>query len=217
MIVTQQKPFEETLDLLKGYNKIFIIGCGECATVAHTGGEREALAYKAKLEARGKEIVGFCIPQAPCISPVLKKELVKNIDKIKQADAILILSCGAGLQSLKENLGFDLIIVPGCNSLFSASVDKFSNFFEVCSNCGDCILGKTGGICPVTRCSKNLLNGPCGGAKQGKCEIDQNRDCAWVLIYKELLKYNQLDNLKAFNKPKDHSKNFKPQKLLRKN
>ena len=119
-----------------------------------------------------------------------------------------------GVQSVKENDRFGLDVLPALNSMFGTLMDAKGNFHEVCSNCGDCVLDQTGCICPITRCPKGLLNGPCGGVMKGKCEVDRARDCAWILIYKELEKKGQLDKMKALSQAKDYGKAGKPHKVL---
>jgi len=214
MIITEQKPIAEIIDSLKGYNKLFLIGCGECATTCKTGGEEELLKMKDKLQAQGKTILGICIPGAPCLASQIKTELAKNLKLLQQAEAILVLACGLGVQSVKDNDRLGLVVLPGCNTLFGAVMDAKGNFYEKCSLCGECVLDITAGICPITLCPKGLLNGPCGGMDKGKCEVDKERDCAWVLIYKELEKRKKLDALKRIQKPKDFKKSTKPQKLI---
>jgi len=215
MIITDKKPFNEILESLKGDNKIFIVGCGECSATSKTGGEPEVLEMKEKLEKEGKTITGYMVPDAPCIAAQLKTGFAKHIKEVKESDAILVLACGLGVQSVKENDRFLKRLHPGLNTTFMGVVDKVGNFFEYCSACGDCVLDKTAGICPVTRCPKGLLNGPCGGMEKGKCEVDRNKDCAWVLIYKELEKQGKLEDFKKINPPRDYSKTVKPhQKIL---
>ncbi|RJP27330.1 MAG: 5,10-methylenetetrahydrofolate reductase [Candidatus Omnitrophota bacterium] len=214
MIITEQKPFAQLIDILKTANKIFLIGCGECATSCKTGGEKEIAELKDKLQASGKEVVGSCIPKAPCVASQLKAELAKNIKDLRKADSILVLACGLGVQSAKENDRLGLAVLPGCNTLFGAVMDSRGNFYEKCSLCGECILDITGGICPVTICSKGLLNGPCGGMDSGKCEVDKNKDCAWVLIYRELEKTGKLANFRKIQKARQHTKSIRPRELL---
>jgi len=214
MIVTQRKPLEEILNILKDQNKVFLIGCGECSTTCHTGGEKEVLEMKQFLEAQGKKVTGWVIPNAPCIAAQTKTAFAQNMPALKDTQAILVMSCGLGVQSVKENDRLKLEVFPALNSMFGTLMDSKGSFYEVCSNCGDCVLDKTGCICPITRCSKGLLNGPCGGVIKGKCEVDRDRDCAWVLIYKELERKGQLDKMKALSAPKDYSKTTKPHKVL---
>ncbi len=214
MIITEQKAIAQIIDSLKGYTKIFLVGCGECATTCKSGGETELAKMKAELEAQGKIILGACIPSAPCVASQIKTELAKNMKALREAEAILVLACGLGAQSVKENDRLGLVVLPACNTLFGAVMDSQGNFYEKCSLCGECVLDVTGGICPITLCAKGLLNGPCGGMDKGKCEVDKDKDCAWVLIYKELEKRKKLDTLKEVQAAKDFKKQTKPHKLI---
>ncbi|KPK98496.1 MAG: hypothetical protein AMJ95_03795 [Omnitrophica WOR_2 bacterium SM23_72] len=214
MIITEQKSLEKILESLKEYTKIFLVGCGECATTCNTGGEKEIAKMQQELEKQGKVIVGSCIPGAPCLASQIKTEMAKNIKAIKEAEAILVLACGLGVQSVKDNDRWGLVVLPACNTLFGAVMDGQGNFYEKCSMCGECVLDITGGICPITLCAKGLLNGPCGGMDKGKCEVDKDQDCAWVLIYKELEKQNKLGRLKEIRQAKDFKKTNKPHKLV---
>lgn len=214
MIITEQKPFVQIIDSLKGYNKIFLVGCGECATTCKTGGKDELVKMQQELEKEGKTVLGTCIPDAPCIASQIKTEFAKSMPALRQTQAILVLACGLGVQSVKDNDRLALAILPACNTLFGAVVDAQGNFYEKCSLCGECVLAETEGICPITLCPKGLLNGPCGGMDKGKCEVDKDKDCAWVLIYQELEKREKLDELKKIKVPKDFKKNLKPHKLI---
>jgi len=214
MIITELKPLQDIIDSLKNYTKIFLIGCGECATTCKTGGEAEIQKIKQDLEAQGKTVVGFCIPSAPCVAAKLKTELAKNMPALRQAEAVLVLACGLGVQSFKDNDRFNLAVFPACNTIFGAVMDAKGDFYEKCSLCGECVLHLTGGICPITLCAKGLLNGPCGGMNKGKCEVDKDKDCAWVLIYQELEKKKKLESLKEIRAPKDFKKSAKPHKLI---
>jgi hypothetical protein len=148
------------------------------------------------------------------VASQLKGELAKNMQVLRQAEAILVLSCGLGVQSVKANDRLELVILPGCNTLFGAVMDAQGNFYEKCSLCGECVLDSTGAICPITLCAKGLLNGPCGGMDKGKCEVDKEKDCAWVLIYKDLEKRNKLDEFRKAKGPKDFKKSSRPHKLI---
>jgi len=214
VIITEQKPIAQIIDSLKGYTKVFLVGCGECATTCKTGGEEQLLAIKALLEKEGKVVLGACIPSAPCVASQIKTELAKNSKILREAEVVLVLACGLGVQSLKDNDRLGLTVLPGCNSLFGAVMDAQGNFYEKCSLCGECVLDITGGICPLTLCTKGLLNGPCGGMDKGKCETDKDKDCAWVLIYRELEKKNKLGNIKKVQPAKDYKKNTRPRKLI---
>ena len=214
MIITEKKPLEQILKALGNYTKIFLVGCGECATTCKTGSQEEMEQLKAQLKEHGKNVVGMCIPSAPCVAAKVKTELAKNMKSLREAEAILVLACGLGVQSTKDNDRLGLEVIPALNTMFGAVMDSQGNFAEKCSLCGDCVLDVTGGICPVTLCAKGLLNGPCGGMNKGKCEVDKEKDCAWVLIYKELEKKKKLNALKEIIQPKDHKKSLKPRKLI---
>jgi len=214
MIITELKPIQEIIDSLKGRTKVFLVGCGECATTCKTGGEPELAKIKQQLEEAGKEVVGMCIPGAPCIASQIKTELAKNMKALREAEAVLVLACGLGAQSVKDNDRLGLIVLPACNTICGAVVDGQGNFFEKCSLCGECVLDVTAGICPITLCPKGLLNGPCGGMNKGKCEVDQEKDCAWVLIYKELEKKKALPSMREIQKPRDFKKATKPHKII---
>jgi len=211
MIITQQKDIKDILKYLTE-KKIFLVGCGECSTTCKTGGKDDILKMKELLEKEGKVVTGYCVPDAPCIAAKVKVELAKNLKAIKEAESVLVMACGLGVQSVKENSRVDVPIHVACDTLFMGAIDSNNAFQERCSACGDCVLELTGGICPVTRCSKGLLNGPCGGQNKGKCEVDRERDCAWVLIYNDLKKSGKLDMLKRAMPAKDHSKMSKPRK-----
>lgn len=213
MIITKQKELKEILKYLEGEKKIFLIGCGECSTTCKTGGEEDAKKIKELLEKEGKVVTGYCVPEAPCVAAKVKLELAKNRKLIEASDAILVLACGLGIQSVAENLRIDKKVHVGCDTLFMGAINSAGTFMEKCSACGDCILDLTALICPVTRCAKGLLNGPCGGQNKGKCEVDKERDCAWILIYNELKKQGKLHLLKEKLPPKDHSKSSKPRQL----
>jgi ferredoxin len=214
MIVTEQKPLEQILESLKEYKKVFLVGCGECAATCKTGGEPELLAMKKLLEEQGKTVLGTCMPSAPCMASQIKTELAKNMKALREAEAILVLACGLGVQSVKDNDRLGLTVLPSCNTIFGAVMDSQGNFYEKCSMCAECVLAVTGGICPITLCAKGLLNGPCGGMNKGKCEVDTEKDCAWVLIYKELEKKNKLGQFKEIRAAKDFKKSAKPHKLI---
>ncbi|MEA3305557.1 MAG: methylenetetrahydrofolate reductase C-terminal domain-containing protein [Candidatus Omnitrophota bacterium] len=214
MIITKQKDKNEILKYLEGENKIFIFGCGECATICKTGGENEVYEMRKFLGEHGKIVTGFVIPDAPCLASQVRMALAKNKKAVEEADSLLIMACGLGAQSLKENLREDKIVHVTNDTIFIGEVDRKGNFLERCSACGECILELTDGICPVTRCPKGLLNGPCGGMDKGKCEVDEKIDCVWALIYKGLKKKNKLHLLREYIPPKDHSKMLKPRSVI---
>jgi len=207
MIITEKKKPEEVLERLSSYNSVYIVGCGICSTLCKTGGEPEVAEIKELLEKNGKTVSGTIVVEGPCNKAQARK------DAKPEGDCILSLACGAGCAALSQL--FDNPVVPGVNTLFLGTIDRDS-FDENCMLCGECIIDDTGGICPVTRCAKGLLNGPCGGAKDGKCEVNPDRDCGWVLIFERLKERGKLDKIRVYREPKNYQLELKPQKVARK-
>lgn len=213
MIFTQPKPFEEVLKALEPYKKIFIVGCGECATVFKTGGEEQIAEIRSKLEAAGKTITGAVVVESPCHSAKLKLAVAKNMAAYSAAEVIVVAGCGLGTQSVQENDRSGRRAFGVNNTLGLSRVDAMNRAVECCLGCGDCVINLSAGLCPVTLCPKGLLNGPCGGySKEGKCEVDREMDCAWVAIYKRMSKDNNFQYLKEFQKAKDHRVDKRPHK-----
>ncbi len=211
MIATKQKPFDEILDSLKGEKRIFIVGCGDCATICHTGGEEEVWAMEERLVAEGKKVVGTVVIEVACHTLKVRSVFNELKEQIRQADGLLVLACGAGVQAASQVP--TRTVHPGLDSLFLANIRRHGEFLERCSMCGQCILDLTRGICPLTRCAKGLINGPCGGAKDGKCEVEE-RDCCWVQIYERLKERGELDRLRVYQPPKDFQRTVKPGSLI---
>jgi len=192
---------EEVEKLLTGLTRVFIVGCGTCVTLTHTGGEAEVAIMKENLADKGKLITGDMVLPVACDN-MTTEALREYRQQIDQAEVLLILTCAFGVQTIARQLG--KAVVPALNTVFIGKETGVGQFEEVCTQCGDCILGITGGICPVTSCHKGLVNGPCGGTNNGKCEIDQNKDCAWTLIYNRLKELNRLDEMRIYQKPRNH-------------
>lgn len=209
--ITKQKDFNKITELLEEFGRIFIIGCGTCATMCHTGGQPEIKEMKQKLEEIGKLITGCLIVPTTC-DELTKIVLEENKSSIDQSNAILVMSCGFGVQTVASYI--DIPVIPALDTLFIGREVSPGNFKESCVQCGDCVLGETAGICPITSCHKGLLNGPCGGTNNGKCEIDKNKDCAWSLIYEKLEKQGRLDKMSEYLPPKDHNVSLKPGQCL---
>lgn len=209
MIISKQKDKEEILNCLKDGNSFFLLGCSECAALCGTGGEEALKEMKGFLENAGKRITGTFVAKTGCQVLGTKVELKPFKEAIDEADAILVMSCGAGTQAIVE-LYKDKVVYPANDTLFLGNMTRFQQFDERCSLCGECILDKTGGICPVTTCPKGLLNGPCGGTNNGMCEVSPDLECAWARIYERLKRIGQLDRMKEILEPKDFSKHFRP-------
>jgi len=213
MLATKSKPIEEILQSLSRDGKIFIIGCDECSTVCRTGGEPEVLAMKERLEKEGKMVTGWIVI-TPCISAQVIRAFAQRQKEIAAADAILVMACGSGVQCVRENERRGKRVHPASDTVFSALVDRTGVLEERCSACGECLLDRTGVICPLTRCPKGLLNGPCGGTNHGKCEVDKERDCAWTLIYQELSKLGDLSFMQETQPPKNYRVMTRPHRIV---
>jgi ferredoxin len=184
MIISEQKPKDELLSALAGKDRLFLVGCGACATVCKAGGEDEVFRLQEWLQSVGKEITGSMIIDEACHIMRAGRDVRAHREQVEEADALLVLACGAGVQSVSAST--DQRVIGALNSLFLGNIRRFGQFEEKCSLCGECILNETAGICPVTTCAKGLLNGPCGGMEDGRCEADREIDCAWHLIYERL-------------------------------
>jgi ferredoxin len=217
MIGTTPKPFEEIMDALTGYEKLALVGCDGCAKVCMTGGSDQIEEMAEKLKEKGKDVVLAVTPDRTCYVAKTQTVLDPHIDKLKQAEAVVVLGCGGAAQiarEVTENYGLAIPVKIGLDSVGHMDTLIMGELaLEQCQECGECILNETGGICPVTKCAKSLLNGPCGGAQNGKCEVNPERDCAWVLIYNRMAALGELDKLREFMEPKDYSKMAKPRTL----
>lgn len=215
MIVAEQKPIQEILAMLPEQKKVLVVGCDTCVTVCLAGGEKEVKVLTAALRMAPKplaEVTGISI-ERQCDG-----EFITEIsEQAAQFDIILSMACGAGVQMMSDFFP-EKPVLPALNTLFMGSNEGAGYWLERCLGCGDCVLDLTAGICPRTRCSKGLMNGPCGGSENGKCEVDpENLDCAWNLIYQRLKSLNRLDSLMAIQPPQDWSKSHDggPRTLIR--
>jgi len=199
--ITQQKPQEELDQLLNGLSRVFIVGCGTCVTLTCTGGRTEVDAMQRLLAARGKLITGSIVLPVACDN-MTGEALQASRLMIGQAEAILVMTCAFGVQTVARQI--KKIVIPALDTLFIGKETGPGQYDEVCTQCGSCIIGETGGICPVTSCHKGLVNGPCGGTNNGKCEIDQGKDCAWTMIYNRLKELNKLDAMRRLQRPRNH-------------
>ena len=210
MIVLKQKPLEWILDATKNYSKILIVGCNGCSGIYQVGGEKQVeslkmfleMAFKLKLKRNIK--IESCTLLRQCDGDLVASSLRPLIKNLGKHGALVSLACGVGVQTI-SNIFPEITVIPGCDTLFMGMRTKeLGEFHELCKACGDCMLFETGGVCPITRCSKGLLNGPCGGMREGKCEVDPTRDCAWALIYERLKAQGRLDLFLKFRPPRDY-------------
>lgn len=204
MVISEPKSFEEILEFLSDAKKVIVTGCGECATVCKVGGEEEVKNMKERLEEAGIEVLGVKVLSTSCNLLLDKKELKEFKEELKEVDAILSLACGDGVQTVSNVV--KVPVYPANNTMFIGEIKRNGVYEEACRACGECVLGRTASICPITRCAKSLLNGPCGGSKNGKCEVNPENDCAWIEIYKRLKDMGKEDMILEINEPRNYGK-----------
>ena len=217
MIMARPKPIEEIIDEIKDFNKVLIAGCDGCVTVCEAGGSKEVQVVASALRLYfSKESKRMEIDETSLTRQCDKDYLHELLDKIDDYDAIVSLACGAGVQFMAE-MYRKKPIFPGVDTCFIGVTEERGVWAERCQACGQCILASTGGICPISRCSKRMLNGPCGGSEKGKCEISPDTDCGWHLIYERLKELGQLDFFAEPTDPKDwvSSRDGGPRKIVR--
>lgn len=203
MIVAERKSIPELVEILKGHKKILVLGCGTCVTVCLAGGEREvsiissALRIASKLGGQAFEIEELTI-ERQCDNVFIEQAA----EAIEKSDAVLSLGCGAGVQAIAERYA-NKPVYAGLNTAFLGILEERGVWKEKCAACGACVLHEYGGICPITRCAKHMLNGPCGGSREDRCEVRPDRPCAWQLIYQRLKSIGQIDRLKQIWPPKN--------------
>lgn len=217
MHATIQKQIDEIMSFFNPGEKVFVIGCDNCAAKCHSGGIPETQEMAKRLQKRGVEAIEWCVPQPKGIS-LCKLSNTKKVlqeeygEQVKRADSFLVLACGQGIHTVMDATDGG-VVHPGCDTIFGGETVSDDFITEYCSLCGECIVEYSGGLCPVTLCAKSLLNGPCGGAKDGKCEVDRSRDCGWQLIYDRLKELGRLHQMKEYIPPKRHSKWSRPRSL----
>jgi hypothetical protein len=195
MLVSEQKPLEEILSFLNGERNIFLVGCNGCAEASGTGGPKQVREMKGRLEEAGKNITGWTVLDFLCQRALIKTGLKPFEPQVMTADSLLVLCCGVGIQTTAAVV--PKAAHPACNTVSLGGAYGEWRGSERCQECGQCFLDLTGGICPLTACSKGLLNGPCGGAQDGRCEVEPDlRPCGWILIYERLQALERLDVLR---------------------
>jgi len=216
MIAQEQKPMEEILGYLDGKQKVVVMGCGGCATFYGTGDKKAVNDMAEKLTKEGKSVTKIILPLgiSACEIDMSAAYLVKNRTALENSDALLIMSCGDGVQVVTEytdeTMGITKEVIPANDALGLVGGGP-TKFKETCQSCGMCELGKTAGICPLTACGKGLMNGPCGGVREDdKCEVDPDKDCAWVKIYKRMEKLGDIKRFEQINDPHQWSKAKRP-------
>jgi len=205
MIVAEKKPLEAVARMLESCDRVLAVGCGTCVTVCFSGGAKEVATLAASLRMKrridGKPlVVDEAMVQRQCeweyIDPLA--------EQVKNYDAVLSLGCGVGVQTLAERFP-NARVLPALNTLFMGLPTEQGVWEERCQGCGNCVLDKTGGICPVSRCAKQLFNGPCGGSQNGVCEVDPTVPCAWHMIWERAEALGMTEALMEIEPPKDWS------------
>ena len=203
MIVAHRKSIPELIEILAGHNKVLVLGCGTCVTVCLAGGQREvgiiasALRMASKIRGQALQVEELTI-ERQCDNVFIETAT----EAIERNDAVLSLGCGAGVQAIAERYS-DKPVYAGLDTAFLGILEERGIWTEKCSACGACVLHNYGGICPITQCAKRLLNGPCGGSREDRCEVRDDRPCAWQLIYQRLKDIDQLDRLRQIQAPKN--------------
>ncbi|TAK28649.1 MAG: hypothetical protein EPO21_22425 [Chloroflexota bacterium] len=203
MIIAEQKSLDEIREMIAPYKKLLVLGCGTCVTVCFAGGEKEVEVLASALRLADRIDGGEKVLEEKTIKRQCDPEYLEEIrEKVKEVDAVLSLACGVGVGSIADEFP-SVKVLPGLNTLMFGRNVEAGVWAERCGGCGNCVLHLTGGICPIARCSKSMLNGPCGGSQYGKCEVSPNIDCAWQLIIDHLDTLGEIDNLEKIQPPKD--------------
>lgn len=210
MIVAQRKDFSELSQAVAGFRKVLVVGCGTCVAVCLAGGEKEAGILAAQLDLASQMEGREAVYAVACLERQCDREFLDQLaDQAQEYDALLSLACGAGIQFLAERYP-QVPVLAGVDTTFIGINRDVGVWEERCRSCRSCLLTVTGGVCPVSLCPKGMLNGPCGGTRDGKCETDPARDCAWTLIWQRLAGLDRLENLAPTLPPRDHGLNALP-------
>ena len=217
MITGEQKPIEEIREMVAPYKRILVLGCASCVAECAAGGEKETAMLASTLRIAAKMKGEYVLIEEKTLDRQCVRDFVVLLDDIiERYDAVLSLGCGAGVQAVAEIFP-EVPIIPAINTEFLGETRDQGYWVESCLGCGDCMLHHFGGICPLARCSKQLLNGPCGGSMDGRCEINPDVECAWHLIVDRLTKFEALDRIEDIYPPKDWSRKQGggPRKIVR--
>jgi ferredoxin len=215
--VAEQKPLDEIRQTIAPYRGVLLLGCGTCMTVCGAGGEREvSFLHNALRVAQARSGDGSHTFLEYTVKRQCDLEFLDLLeDKVSEVDVIVSLGCGIGVQAVAGRFP-DMPVLPGVNTSFMGASSEWGVWDERCAACGDCRLAETAGICPITRCTKGILNGPCAGTKNGKCEANKDADCAWVLIYKRLERLGQLEKMRRYYPPRNFRPIPRPRRIMSK-
>jgi hypothetical protein len=205
MNATERKPADEIVQSLEGVGKVFILGCQGCPIGCQTGGEPWLKDMAAALAAAGKQVTGAALIDMICNKAIVGIKLGRIIDQVAAAEAVLVGSCGVGVQSVGNMVGRRA--VPAMNTICMGDYQGLWPSSERCAECGECLLAYTGGLCPITLCAKSLVNGQCGGTGfDGSCEVSREHPCGWHLIYERLKALGRMDDMRRLQTPRDFRK-----------
>lgn len=205
MIIAERKPLEEIAAMITPFKRVLVFGCNSCVAVCMAGGQKEAEETAALLRVHRKKANIDGVVDVLSIERQCEYEMLDEVlEKLKDYDVIVSMACGVGVQTIVEH-DPSLQVVPGLNTTSMGYPLEQGVWVERCLGCGDCILHLTMGICPITRCAKSILNGPCGGSSEGKCELGKDIDCVWQLIHDRLKAFGRLGELDEIQPPKDWS------------
>lgn len=217
MIVAQPKPIKEVLEMVKDKKKVLVVGCKGCVTVCNVGGAKEVGILAASLRIARKRSGHAIQVDEHTLERQCDPEYVDELkDIIGNYDGVISLACGVGPQFLSERYPSTRIF-PGVNTQFMGGAIEHGVWSERCAGCGTCVVHYFGGLCPVARCSKSLLNGPCGGSSHGKCEISKDVECIWDTIVNKMMEQGRLNDLLEFRPPKSWTtaRDGGPRKMIR--
>ena len=217
MIVAERKPLSEIIKAVAPFEKVLVLGCGECVTVCMAGGDKEAKETAAALAIARKKAGKPLVVTTQTVERQCEFEYLESARKlVEAADVVVSLACGVGIQTMNIHYA-EVQTLPGVNTTFMGLPLQQGVWVENCLGCGNCVLEETVGICPIARCSKSMLNGPCGGSQDGKCEVSKETECGWHLIVERMMKFDKLSALEEVKPPKDWATSHSggPRKMVR--
>jgi ferredoxin len=217
MIVAERKPLSEIIKSVEPFEKVLVLGCGECVTVCMAGGDKEAKETATAISIARKKAGKLVNVKSHTVERQCEFEYLESTRKlVEEADVVVSLACGVGIQTMNMHYE-DMQTLPGVNTTFMGLPTAQGVWVENCLGCGNCVLEETMGICPIARCSKSMLNGPCGGSQDGKCEVSKETECGWHLIVERMMKFDKLSALEEVKPPKDWTTSHSggPRKMVR--
>ncbi len=205
MIVAERKPMGEIIEMVQDCKKVLVLACRGCVTVCSAGGEREAEILSSLIRLGMKKAGKSIEVSTESLVRQCDREYIDEIDQFEdEYDAIVSTACGVGVNFI-SNLKKGTMVYPALNTTFFGGSAEQGEWTEQCSGCGDCVLHLTGGLCPVARCAKSLMNGPCGGSVDGRCEIHKDVECIWQSIHDRLGSFDRSAQMEVIAPIRDWS------------